>query len=155
MSMFRRKGKSMPALNTASLPDLIFTVLFFFLIVTHLRHDQMKVKFETPQGVKLEKLTRKSLTSYIYVGKPIDSHGKVKGGETVIQLNDKIATIEDISSFIKRERSDAPAEDLSRMIVDIKADKNVKMGTIVDIKQMLRRQNALKIRYSAREKGED
>ena len=59
MSMFRRKGKTMPELNTASLPDLIFTVLFFFLIVTHLRHDQLKVKFETPQGVKLEKLTRK------------------------------------------------------------------------------------------------
>lgn len=155
MSMFRRKGKTMPELNTASLPDLIFTVLFFFLIVTHLRHDQLKVKFETPQGVKLEKLTRKSLTSYIYVGKPIDNYGNVKGDETVIQLNDKIATIEDISSFIKLERSEASAEDLSRMIVDIKADKNVKMGTIVDIKLMLRRQNALTIRYSAREKGED
>ena len=69
--MIKDKRRTIPMLNTASLPDLIFTVLFFFLIVTHLRQDQMKVKYETPEGTKLEKLTRRSATSYIYVGKPI------------------------------------------------------------------------------------
>ncbi|MGN0282856.1 MAG: ExbD/TolR family protein [Prevotella sp.] len=153
--MIKDKKKSIPALNTASLPDLIFTVLFFFLIVTHLRQDEMKVKYDTPEGTRLEKLTRRSATSYIYVGRPIDAHDKAASGDMVIQLNDKISTIDDIASFISSERKNASAEDLNRMVVDIKADRRVKMGTIIDIKQMLRRHNALKIRYSAKEKNED
>lgn len=155
MSMIKRKKRLIPELNTASLPDLIFTVLFFFLIVTHLRQDQMKVKYETPQGTNLEKLTRKSNTSYIYVGKPINNQGETTGDKPVIQLNDKIATVDDIASFISNERKHSSAEDLEKMIVDIKADKDVKMGMIVDIKQALRKRNALKIRYSAKEKGKD
>lgn len=153
--MIKDKRRAIPELNTASLPDLIFTVLFFFLIVTHLRQDQMRVRYETPEGTKLEKLTRRSSTSYIYVGQPIDNLGKVKSGEMVIQLNDKIATIDDIASFVANERKNASAEDLNRMVFDIKADRNVKMGTITDIKQMLRKHNALRIRYSAQEKGKE
>ena len=153
--MIKDKKRSIPMLNTASLPDLIFTVLFFFLIVTHLRQDQMRVKYETPEGTKLEKLTRRSSASYIYVGKPVDNLGKVKSGEMVIQLNDKISTVDDIASFVRHERENASAEDLNRMVFDIKADRNVKMGTITDIKQILRMHNALKIRYSAQEKDND
>ncbi len=153
--MIKDKRRATPELNTASLPDLIFTVLFFFLIVTHLRQDQMRVRYETPEGTKLEKLTRRSSTSYIYVGQPIDNLGKVKSGEMVIQLNDKIATVDDIASFVANERKNASAEDLNRMVFDIKADRNVKMGTITDIKQMLRKHNALRIRYSAQEKGKE
>ena len=153
--MIKDKKRSIPMLNTASLPDLIFTVLFFFLIVTHLRQDQMRVKYETPEGTKLEKLTRRSSASYIYVGKPVDNLGKVKSGEMVIQLNDKISTVDDIASFVRHERENASAEDLNRMVFDIKADRNVKMGTITDIKQNLRKHNALKIRYSAQEKDND
>lgn len=153
--MIKDKKRSIPMLNTASLPDLIFTVLFFFLIVTHLRQDQMRVKYETPEGTKLEKLTRRSSASYIYVGKPVDKLGKVKSGEMVIQLNDKISTVDDIASFVRHERENASAEDLNRMVFDIKADRNVKMGTITDIKQILRKHNALKIRYSAQEKDND
>ena len=153
--MIKDKRRATPELNTASLPDLIFTVLFFFLIVTHLRQDQMRVRYETPEGTKLEKLTRRSSTSYIYVGQPIDNLGKVKSGEMVIQLNDKIATIDDIASFVANQRKNASAEDLNRMVFDIKADRNVKMGTITDIKQMLRKHNALRIRYSAQEKGKE
>ena len=153
--MIQDKRRAIPELNTASLPDLIFTVLFFFLIVTHLRQDQMRVRYETPEGTKLEKLTRRSSTSYIYVGQPIDNLGKVKSGEMVIQLNDKIATVDDIASFVANERKNASAEDLNRMVFDIKADRNVKMGTITDIKQMLRKHNALRIRYSAQEKGKE
>ena len=70
-------------------------------------------------------------------------------------MNDKIATVDDIASFISNERKHSSAEDLEKMIVDIKADKDVKMGMIVDIKQALRKRNALKIRYSAKEKGKD
>ena len=67
MSMFKRKDHSVPGLNTASLPDLIFTVLFFFMIVTHMKENQMKVKYQVPEGTKLERLAKKSTISHIYI----------------------------------------------------------------------------------------
>ena len=63
MRMFQRRRHEVPGLNTASLPDLIFTVLFFFMIVTHMQKETVKVKFRTPQGTELTRLTKKTSAS--------------------------------------------------------------------------------------------
>ena len=69
MGRFSRGGsREMPELNTSSLPDLIFTILFFFMIVTTMREVTLKVKFTVPTGTELEKLEKKSAVSFIYVG---------------------------------------------------------------------------------------
>ena len=71
MGKFNKTGKrEMPALNTSSLPDLIFTLLFFFMIVTTMREVTLKVQFTLPEGTELEKLEKKSLVTFIYVGEP-------------------------------------------------------------------------------------
>ena len=57
MGKFNKTGKrGMPELNTSSLPDLIFTMLFFFMIVTTMREVTLKVQFKVPQATELEKL---------------------------------------------------------------------------------------------------
>lgn len=151
MSMFKRKPREIPALNTASLPDLIFTVLFFFMIVTHMRKEEVKVHYEVPQGTELQKLTKKSTVSYIYIGRPTKDQQPVAGTATRIQLNDKLATPNDIGAYIASERARMSPEDRKRMTVSIKADKDTRMGIITDVKQALRRSNALNINYSATE----
>ena len=149
MSMFKRTRREIPGLNTSSLPDLIFTVLFFFMIVTHMRKVTLKVKYQVPQGTELTRLTKKTAVSYIYIGKPVT--GTVQGN-TVIQLNDKYATTTDIIDYIAAEKSRMSPEDQQQMTVSIKADKNTKMGIISEVKQALRKSKALKISYSATEK---
>ena len=145
MSMFKRKDHSVPGLNTASLPDLIFTVLFFFMIVTHMKENQMKVKYQVPQGTKLERLAKKSTVSHIYIGKPY------KGGEdNAVQVNDKIVDAADVEDFIAAERKRMAPDDAKNMTVSIKADKKADMGVVTDVKQSLRRANALKILYSGK-----
>jgi len=62
MSIYRRRKHDIPELNTASLPDLIFTILFFFMLVTHMRKTTVKVKYQVPQGTELTKLVKKILT---------------------------------------------------------------------------------------------
>ena len=151
--MFKRKNHEVPGLNTSSLPDLIFTVLFFFMIVTHMRQVQMKVEFQVPQGTELEKLTKKSTVSYIYIGKPIPQMQSETGTGNCIQLNDKLATTSDISDYISAERSRMTPEDLKKMTVSIKADRHVQMGIITDVKQALRQSGALKINYSAQQEA--
>ena len=145
MSMFKRKDHSVPGLNTASLPDLIFTVLFFFMIVTHMKENQMKVKYQVPQGTKLERLAKKSTVSHIYIGKPYKG-----GGDNAVQVNDKIVDAADVEDFIAAERKRMAPDDAKNMTVSIKADKKADMGIVTDVKQSLRRANALKILYSGK-----
>lgn len=145
MSMFKRKDHSVPGLNTASLPDLIFTVLFFFMIVTHMKENQMKVKYQVPQGTKLERLAKKSTVSHIYIGKPYKG-----GGDNAVQVNDKIVDAADVEVFIAAERNRMAPDDAKNMTVSIKADKKADMGVVTDVKQSLRRANALKILYSGK-----
>jgi biopolymer transport protein ExbD len=139
----------MPGLNTSSLPDLIFTVLFFFMIVTHMRHVEPKVHYQVPQGTEVEKLNHKASVIYIYIGRPVSASD---GEEFCIQLNNRIATIADIKQFIATEREQMSDEERARMTVSIRADRDVPMGIIADVKQMLQQSFALRISYSATER---
>jgi biopolymer transport protein ExbD len=147
MSRFNKGKKEMPELNTSSLPDLIFSVLFFFMMVTSMRDATLMVKFERPAGTQLEKLARKSCTSFIYIGKPLDP--QQYGTGTKIQINDKIAESAEVYDFVMDDRNKLAEVDKPFYTVSIKADQNSPMGTITDVKQMLRKGYALKIVYSA------
>ena len=152
MGKFNKTGKrGMPELNTSSLPDLIFTMLFFFMIVTTMREVTLKVQFRVPQATELEKLEKKSLVSFIYIGKPLPEFQKKMGAESRIQLNDKFAEVSEVQDYIYQERENMKEEDQPFMTVSIKADKETKMGLITDVKQALREAYALKISYSARQ----
>ena len=137
----------MPEMNTSSLPDLIFTILFFFMIVTTMREVTLKVKFVVPAGTELEKLEKKSAVSFIYVGPPTDQLRAQYGSSTRIQLNDRYAEPSEVMDFIYQERQSM--SDQSAQVVSIKADQKTQMGYITDIKEVLRRSWALKVNYSS------
>ena len=150
MAKIRRNNKrEMPALNTSSLPDIIFMLLFFFMSVTSMKEVTYKVTFTTPTATELTKLEKKSLVRYIYVGTPTAEFRKQYGAETRIQLDDAFADKSEIGDFIINERSAMNEQDQGLMTVSIKADKETRMGVISDIKQELRRAYALKISYAA------
>jgi len=149
MAKFKKgKKNAQQKLNTSSLPDIVFMLLFFFMVATSMKEVTMMVKIKSPEATEVTKLEQKSLVSYIYVGKPLNS--KKFGSEPRIQLNDSYATVDDIESYILTERENMKEADRPKMTVSIKADYDVQMGTITDIKQALRKAQALKISYSAR-----
>ena len=149
MAKFRKNGKGgQQKLNTSSLPDIVFTLLFFFMVATTMKEVTLIVKIKSPEATEVTKLEQKSLVSYIYVGQP--SNIRKFGSEPRIQLNDSYATVDDIQNYILQERENMKESDRPKMTVSIKADAQVQMGTITDIKQALRKAQALKISYSAR-----
>lgn len=151
MSLFRTgKKRTLPPINTASLPDCIFLLLFFFMVTTHFRQTNTRIMVQTPQASETKKLEKKSLVSYIYVGTPIPQLQAIYGTEPRIQLNDAFATVDDIRDFISSEREQMTESEQKQMTVSLKIDKEAKMGLVSDIKQELRKANALKINYSAR-----
>ena len=150
MGKFNKGGKKgMPELNTSSLPDLIFTMLFFFMIITTMREVTLKVQFRAPQATELEKLEKKSLVTFIYVGQPTQQLQAKMGSETRIQLNDRFADASEVGDYIYQERENMKEADQPFMQVSLKVDRDTKMGIVTDIKQALRNAYALNINYSA------
>ena len=147
----RRQKREIPALNTSSLPDLIFTVLFFFMIVTHMRDVEPLVHYDVPRGTEVQKMGHKSAVAYIYVGRPTSLSSQAQKDTFCIQLNNRLATVADIRDFVEEERMRMSAEDRSRMVVSLKADRDVPMSVIADIKHALQQSFALRINYSASE----
>lgn len=153
MARFRKDGsRELPEISTASLPDIIFMLLFFFMATTSMKEVTYMVKIKVPEATELTKLEKKSLVKYVYVGKPLQNLVAQYGSETRLQLDDSFADISQLQEYISQERSSMKESDQNQMIVSIKADKSTKMGIITDIKQALRKAYALKISYAASER---
>ncbi|HIU54783.1 MAG TPA: biopolymer transporter ExbD [Candidatus Gallibacteroides avistercoris] len=154
MGKFKRsERREVPPLNTSSLPDLIFTLLFFFMITTSMKEMPLMVDIDPPTATELTKLEKKSLITYLYIGKPTGYYAQKLGDENRIQLNDKFIDESDIEREMIRERAAMKEENQGYMQVSIKADRGTEMGIITATKEALKRSNNLNIVYSARGRG--
>lgn len=154
MHKFKKKsGGGTPGISTASLPDIVFMLLFFFMVTTVMREVTLLVQNTKPKATEVKKLEKKSLVTYVYVGSPKEQLQSRFGAEPRIQLNDAFARLNEIQQYVIEERNAINEAERPLMTVSIKADEDVKMGLIGDIKQELRKAEALKINYSTR-KGE-
>ncbi len=145
MQIRRKKHRSVPGLNMASMPDLIFTVLFFFMIVTHMRNETVKVKLQVPQGTEVTKASNKFSTINIYIGRN-------NYGDTQIQVNDRMCSLEQVGALVQNFKANLSEESQENLIINLRADRNTDMGIVNDMKKELRNVGALTIRYSATEK---
>jgi biopolymer transport protein ExbD len=151
MSKFKKNSnKDTPGISTASLPDIVFMLLFFFMVTTVMRETTIMVKQSLPKASEIQKLEKKSLVSYIYIGSPVERMQATYGTKARIQLNDAFATVEDIPQYINAERAARDEKEVPFMTTSIKVDQDTKMGIVTDVKQELRKANALKINYSTR-----
>ncbi|RKN79458.1 MULTISPECIES: biopolymer transporter ExbD [Ulvibacterium] len=152
MSKFaKKKDGDVPAVSTASLPDIVFMLLFFFMTVTVMKDSTLKVENTLPNASETKKLEKKDRVIYIYVGKPTSQYEKVFGSEPKIQLNDKFAGPSEVGDYILQERAKKAQELQNVLTTALKVDKNANMGLISDIKQELRKVNALKVNYTTYE----
>lgn len=146
MSRFKDKGgKSTPPISTASLPDIIFMLLFFFMVTTVMRETDLLVKITLPEATQVTKLEDKALVDYLYIGPPVS---KALGTEPVMQLNDQFAKLEDIDPWVKANEERRQEVEVPRITRSLKVDKETYMKIVTDVKQELRKSNALKINYS-------
>ena len=133
------KNKEVPAITSSSLSDIVFMLLFFFMVTTQLRETENKVIVKLPEASEVVKLET-----------PTKNYQAQFGTDARIQLNDSFKSIDDIRDFIAAERESMSEGDRSFMQTVIRADEDVRMGIITDVKQELRRCSALKIMYASR-----
>lgn len=153
MAKFKKDGKrETPAISTASLPDIVFMLLFFFMVSTTMREVTLMLDNAMPEATQTVKLEKKSLVSNIYVGKPKSQYQGVYGTEPRIQLNDRFASLNELQAFIASERESRKEEDRNSLTNNLKIDRTVTMGIVTDIKQELRKANSLRVNYGSRKK---
>jgi biopolymer transport protein ExbD len=149
MSKFKKKKSGgTPAISTASLPDIVFMLLFFFMTATTMKDSDLKIENTLPKANQTAKLHKKQYVMYIYAGKPSERYRASLGASDRIQLSDKISTVNDIRNFVISERASRNSEDERYLTASLKIDKNVKMGLVQDIKQELRKVDQLKVNYT-------
>ena len=152
MARFRSNDKKeVPAISTGSIPDIIFMLIFFFMVTTSMREVTLKVKMRLPEATEVQKLEKKSLVSFIYIGPPTNT--KLYGTEARLQLDDQYARVEDVITFIERERQARNEADRPLLTTSLKIHEEVRMSLVTDVKQELRKCGAFRINYSVR-KGE-
>lgn len=149
MKIFRARNHEIPALNTASMPDLIFSILFFFMLVVHMRKTNVHVKYQVPMATEVSRMYNNSNIQYVYIGRPINNLGEIVGDNIVVQLNDHITTIPKIKNYLVELSNALPPEQRKQLSISIKADRKVDMGTIIDLKQSLREANVLNVNFTA------
>ncbi|NMM50707.1 ExbD/TolR family protein [Marinigracilibium pacificum] len=145
MSKFRKRNKASQEIPTAALPDIIFMLLFFFMVTTVIRQDNVLVDQKLPTAKDITKLERKSLVSHLYIGKPKESK---YGEEPLVQANDAFVRMDELVLWVTQERDKLDEVDKNAMTVSLKVDRETKMGLVSDVQQELREANALKIMYN-------
>lgn len=151
----QQKSKPRPAISTASLPDIIFMLLFFFMMVTVMRDASLKISVNTPDATQLTKLEEKSLVNYVYIGRPLPQHRKFYGTAPRIQLGDKIASVDELPAFLASQVDKVPESRRAAITTSLRVDGAVTMGIVQDVKTKLRKSNQLKINYSAAKRVAD
>ncbi|BAO54531.1 ExbD/TolR family protein [Nonlabens marinus] len=151
MSKFKKqKSGDLPAISTASLPDIVFMLLFFFMVATVMREDELMIENRLPTANQVEKLESKNKLIYIYIGKPSPQYQKTFGTTDVIQLGDKISSVSEVQTYVNTKRNAMPEDIQDEMMVSLKVDSSSKVGQLTDVKQELRDAMALKINYTAK-----
>lgn len=147
MSKFRKKERVTPAVSTASLPDIVFMLLFFFMVTTVLREQDLLVEQKIPQSTQLQKLQNKTLISYLFIGKPKNT--SLYGSEPRIQANDVLINTSDIVQWVNQERDMLAEADRGLITISMKVDKEVKMGPVSDVQTELRNADARRVLYAS------
>lgn len=153
MSKFKKKANVKQDIPTSSMPDVVFMLLFFFMVTTVMRESNINVKQQIPSATQLRKLQKKSLVSYLYIGEPkkLEEFGK----EPKIQANDIFIEPKDVINWVNQERAKLDEFERDAITVSLKVDSEAKRGIIADVETELRKANARKLLYSTLQRSEN
>ena len=153
MAKFKKKTQVKQDIPTSSMPDVVFMLLFFFMVTTELRETAIDVQQRIPQATQLRKLQRKSLVANLYIGEPRET--QTYGKEAKIQADDVFIEAKDIVLWVNRQKDILPENERDQLTVAMKVDSEAKRGIVADVESELRKANARKILYTTLEKKKE
>ena len=152
MAKFKKKTSVKQEIPTSSMPDVVFMLLFFFMVTTELRKTSIDVMQRIPEATQLRKLQRKSLVVDLYIGEP---KKRDQGEDFKIQADDNFITPNEVLLWVSRKRDGLPEAERDLMTVSLKVDRDTKRGIIADVETELRKANARRILYATLQANEE
>lgn len=146
--MFRkRRAKEMPTVSTAALPDIVFMLLFFFMMTSTIRQTTAKVNVKLPAGQTVEKFADDGGVCYVYIGEALT------GNAMVVQVNDRIVDVDKVGTTVTEERSKLPKAKQDKFSVSLKIHKDARMRMVKQVKDQLKNVGATQIDYAGTRSG--
>lgn len=142
MRFKRIKKIANPEMSTASLPDIVFMLLFFFMVTTVIQDEKPMIEIEKPSAIQTEKIEQKDLTASIIVG--LNPESRIP----MIQFEDRFVEADKLGILLSEKRAMLPENMQGKFITILKADKEMPMEVITKIKQQLRDFKLFKIQYA-------
>jgi len=153
MAKFKKKANVKQDIPTSSMPDVVFMLLFFFMVTTVLREQSINVQQRIPEASQLRKLQRKSLVTNLYIGEPKKT--EEFGNEAKIQADDVFIEPKDIILWVNRQKDALAENERDQLTVALKVDNEAKRGIIADVETELRKANARKLLYTTLQQKEE
>jgi biopolymer transport protein ExbD len=153
MAKFTKRSGVKQEIPTSSMPDVVFMLLFFFMVTTQLRDNSIKVQQRIPEATQMRKLQRKGLVSYLYIGAP--KHPGAWGKEPRIQANDVFIDTKEVNHWVNAEITRLEPGDKDAMIIALKVHDETRRGIIVDVETELKKANARRLLYSTVQRRSD
>ncbi|HET8865709.1 MAG TPA: biopolymer transporter ExbD [Gracilimonas sp.] len=140
----KKQAGSKQEVPTSAMPDVIFILLFFFMVTTVLREVTLKVRVNLTQAENIEKIEQKRLLSYIYIGPERLPNNQL--GQDKVQIDDAI--VEDIGAI--RTLMYDKLREQPKLIVSLRVDENSEFGLLTDVQEELKQASTFRINYSTR-----
>jgi biopolymer transport protein ExbD len=153
MSKFKKKTQVKQDIPTSSMPDVVFMLLFFFMVTTEMRETTIEVQQRIPEASQLRKLARKTLVADLYIGEPRKT--EQFGKEPKIQANDAFIEPKDVVLWVNKAKSELAEAERDQLTVSLKVDNEAKRGIIADVETELRKANARRLLYTSIEKKKE
>jgi len=153
MSKFKKKAQVKQEIPTSSMPDVVFILLFFFMVTTEIRQVTVEVQQRIPEASQMRKLARKSLVTNLFVGEPRKT--EQFGKEAKIQANDVFIEPKDIVLWVTKEKDKLAENEREQLTIALKVDAEAKRGIIADVETELRKANSRKVLYTTVSKKEE
>ena len=145
--MAKKGKKEVPAMSTSSLPDIVFMLLFFFMAATTMRDTDPQVVVAVPKAHEISELD-KSMTTNVWVGQLQGRNSE--GAALSIQFNDDIIGLDEIGDKINERKQEKGYSSASQMLVNLRVHETATVGKVTELKQELRKAEALNIAYAAK-----
>lgn len=140
----KKKSTQSAEISTASMPDIVFLLLFFFMVTATIKTEDESLKVDIPKAQAITQVKKKFLIKELHIGFPKDQQ---LGSTARISAEGRFIDISEVGQWVLEQKSSLDEVYKDQMIVLLKADEKVDMGLIGDIQSELRKYNARKVLF--------
>ncbi len=133
---FKMEKRQKPKISTASLPDIIFMLLFFFMVTTVIKTNS-SYDIKLPKVQNAEEVKEKTEINLVLSNEV----------EPKLYVNNKIVSFDNKEDILRQKIQGLTDYEKSRTVVSLFIEKSIEMKYVYELKLVLRKLGLQNINY--------